>query len=119
MQIQGGQKIPRNEPCPCDSGLKFKHCHGDTKKNAIVKQFANQLMLELILEEKYKKGMIDKKAYEEYIESRTSEEDVRVISPMGVENLQKETGLNRCKKCGTPVSKPAVLCVKCGRKEYD
>ena len=23
-----GRKIERNEPCPCDSGKKFKHCHG-------------------------------------------------------------------------------------------
>lgn len=23
-----GQKIGRNEPCPCGSGKKFKHCHG-------------------------------------------------------------------------------------------
>ena len=23
-----GRKIGRNEPCPCDSGKKFKHCHG-------------------------------------------------------------------------------------------
>ncbi|MRX52361.1 hypothetical protein GJU41_00125 [Bacillus idriensis] len=22
------RKIGRNEPCPCDSGLKFKYCHG-------------------------------------------------------------------------------------------
>ena len=21
-------KIGRNEPCPCGSGRKFKHCHG-------------------------------------------------------------------------------------------
>ena len=24
----GGQKIGRNSPCPCRSGLKFKKCHG-------------------------------------------------------------------------------------------
>jgi preprotein translocase subunit SecA len=23
-------KIPRNAPCPCGSGDKFKHCHGKT-----------------------------------------------------------------------------------------
>jgi uncharacterized protein YecA (UPF0149 family) len=23
-----GRKVGRNEKCPCDSGLKFKHCHG-------------------------------------------------------------------------------------------
>jgi preprotein translocase subunit SecA len=21
-------KVSRNEPCPCGSGKKFKHCHG-------------------------------------------------------------------------------------------
>ncbi|MBC7802251.1 MAG: SEC-C domain-containing protein, partial [Candidatus Parcubacteria bacterium] len=21
-------KVGRNEPCPCGSGKKFKHCHG-------------------------------------------------------------------------------------------
>lgn len=21
-------KVPRNTPCPCDSGKKYKHCHG-------------------------------------------------------------------------------------------
>lgn len=25
---QTGEKIGRNERCPCDSGLKYKHCHG-------------------------------------------------------------------------------------------
>ncbi len=24
----GQQKVGRNDPCPCDSGKKFKHCHG-------------------------------------------------------------------------------------------
>jgi preprotein translocase subunit SecA len=24
----GGQKVPRNAPCPCGSGKKYKHCHG-------------------------------------------------------------------------------------------
>jgi len=21
-------KVPRNSPCPCGSGKKYKHCHG-------------------------------------------------------------------------------------------
>jgi preprotein translocase subunit SecA len=25
---QGGNKIPRNAPCPCGSGKKYKKCHG-------------------------------------------------------------------------------------------
>ena len=24
----GSKKIGRNEPCPCNSGKKYKHCHG-------------------------------------------------------------------------------------------
>ena len=26
--VRNGRKIGRNEPCPCGSGKKFKHCHG-------------------------------------------------------------------------------------------
>jgi len=26
--IRDGRKVGRNEPCPCGSGKKFKHCHG-------------------------------------------------------------------------------------------
>ena len=26
--IRQDRKVGRNEPCPCDSGKKFKHCHG-------------------------------------------------------------------------------------------
>ena len=27
-------KVSRNAPCPCGSGKKFKHCHGDPKRQA-------------------------------------------------------------------------------------
>ncbi|MGH8753131.1 MAG: preprotein translocase subunit SecA [Burkholderiales bacterium] len=26
--VRGSQKIGRNDPCPCGSGKKYKHCHG-------------------------------------------------------------------------------------------
>jgi len=26
-------KVPKNQPCPCKSGRKYKHCHGKHKKN--------------------------------------------------------------------------------------
>ena len=26
--VRGDRKVGRNEPCPCGSGRKFKHCHG-------------------------------------------------------------------------------------------
>ena len=27
-QVRQGEKIGRNDPCPCGSGRKYKHCHG-------------------------------------------------------------------------------------------
>jgi preprotein translocase subunit SecA len=26
--VRGGEKVGRNDPCPCGSGKKYKHCHG-------------------------------------------------------------------------------------------
>ena len=26
--VRAGKKVGRNEPCPCGSGKKYKHCHG-------------------------------------------------------------------------------------------
>ena len=28
--VGGGPRIGRNDPCPCGSGRKYKHCHGGT-----------------------------------------------------------------------------------------
>ena len=48
----------RNEPCPCTSGLKFKHCHGDPLKTAVCQRVVDETMVRLITNEKFKKGMI-------------------------------------------------------------
>ena len=32
--IFSGENIGRNEPCPCKSGKKYKHCHGQLKQSA-------------------------------------------------------------------------------------
>jgi hypothetical protein len=26
--VRSGEKVGRNDPCPCGSGKKYKHCHG-------------------------------------------------------------------------------------------
>lgn len=56
--IIGGQEPGRNELCPCGSGLKYKHCHGDDKKRQVVQKFAAALMGQLIRRTKMEKGMI-------------------------------------------------------------
>ncbi len=32
--VRDGRKVGRNEPCPCGSGRKFKHCHGQIAREA-------------------------------------------------------------------------------------
>jgi len=57
--ITGGQKPKRNQPCPCGSELKYKHCHGDVVKTADARDAMNRRMAELIIEEKIKRGLLD------------------------------------------------------------
>jgi preprotein translocase subunit SecA len=32
--VRDGRKVGRNEPCPCGSGKKYKHCHGQLAREA-------------------------------------------------------------------------------------
>jgi len=32
--VREGRKVGRNEPCPCGSGRKYKHCHGQLAREA-------------------------------------------------------------------------------------
>ena len=32
--VRDGRKVGRNEPCPCGSGRKYKHCHGQLAREA-------------------------------------------------------------------------------------
>jgi len=58
VQIKGGKSPPRNNPCICGSGLKFKYCHGDPSKVAVCNRVANEKMVQLIVQEKKKRGLI-------------------------------------------------------------
>jgi len=57
--ITGGQKPKRNQPCPCGSELKYKHCHGDVVKTTDARDAMNKRMAELIIEEKIMRGLLD------------------------------------------------------------
>lgn len=63
-----GNKIGRNEPCPCGSGLKFKYCHNDPVKKAICEVMVREEMLRLIMQEKYKCNMITEQELREFLE---------------------------------------------------
>ena len=58
LKFNGGKKIGRNDLCPCESGLKYKICHGDEQKKAVVQRAADELMVRLIANELYKRDMI-------------------------------------------------------------
>ncbi len=47
----------RNEPCPCGSRLKYKHCHGDDLKIETAKRIANQVFTQLVMREQVKRGI--------------------------------------------------------------
>src|SRR5579872_2628903 len=36
MQHKRRNKIGRNEKCPCNSGIKYKHCHGKSKEGLLL-----------------------------------------------------------------------------------
>ncbi len=82
MSINHKNKIRRNDPCPCESGLKFKQCHGDQVKRVQCKAAATARMLELIQEEKIRRGVIVvdedslKEAYDEAAEKMRKKSDV-------------------------------------------
>ena len=58
IQLKNEQeKIGRNDPCSCGSGLKFKHCHGDPGKRKVCNRVANETMVRLIMAEQVKKGL--------------------------------------------------------------
>jgi len=57
LQLKG--KSPgRNDSCPCESGLKFKNCHGDPAKQVICNRLVQERMLALIFQERIKQGII-------------------------------------------------------------
>jgi len=41
-QVVGGQKLGRNEPCPCGSGRKWKNCHGSAEKHTLAMAVAKE-----------------------------------------------------------------------------
>ncbi len=65
------EKQGRNDLCTCDSGLKYKKCHGDSQKLQIVKHVANEAMLIMIARAKVKNTNIefDEEDYEAVVDN--------------------------------------------------
>jgi len=48
----------RNQPCPCNSGLKYKACHGDESKRQRCSAIANLAMGVLITHQRGRSGLM-------------------------------------------------------------
>lgn len=58
LQLKKGKQPGPNEPCPCESGLKYKICHGDPVKKAVCEATVREKMYHLIVAEKIKRGLV-------------------------------------------------------------
>jgi hypothetical protein len=72
-QLKAKTDPGRNELCPCKSELAFKHCHGDPVKRAVCETVMRETMVRLIMQEKFKRGMI------------TEEQLQMILDPAGIE----------------------------------
>lgn len=71
------REVGRNDLCPCGSELKSKHCHGDQVKRAVCEKVMRETMLRLIMQEKFKRGMI------------TEEQLQMILDPAGEDEYRK------------------------------
>lgn len=76
--------VGRNELCPCNSGLKFKLCHGDVRKQAVCESVMIETMVRLIAQEQFKHDLITEEQLEMILNPKgeTDErEESRIIHP--------------------------------------
>ena len=105
----------RNELCPCNSGLKFKFCHGDPGKAAACDRVAFEHMSLLIIREQHKRKILSDEQYKAFVEKYKSDAIPEPVTEKDVNELLATTGLKRC-TCGIPIPSDCTACVKCKRK---
>jgi len=107
----------RADPCPCGSGLKFKHCHGDGGKQAACDRVAFEHMSLLIIKEQHKRNIISDEQYNAFMRRYDPKITKEPVTEKDVNDLIASTGLTRCASCGTPIPDTEKLCVVCKRKK--
>ena len=76
-QLKAKTDPGRNELCPCGSGLKSKFCHGDPVKRAVCEVAMRETMVRLIMQEKFKRGMITEEQLRMILDpAETESEDI-------------------------------------------
>jgi hypothetical protein len=113
LQAKYGQQ--RNEQCGCGSGLKFKWCHGDAGKAAVCEHYLNEIMLRLIMKEKYKRDMITDEEYRNFLSKVKGEMEPQSVNEYEAGEILDKAKLKRCAGalCGTPIPDTEEFCMKC------
>ena len=104
----------RNELCPCNSGLRFKWCHGDSGKAAACDRVAFEHMSKLVAREQHKHGILSDDQYRMFKERYDPEVSPMPVTRKDVNEILDKAGLKRC-VCGTPIPDNCEACVKCKR----
>lgn len=110
-----GPKPGKNDLCPCNSGLKFKHCHGDPVKMVICDRIAFEHMSRLIAKEQHKRGILSDSQYKMFKEKYDPEITPKPVTNKDVNQILDNAGLKRC-KCGMPIPDTETICIKCKRE---
>jgi SEC-C motif len=107
----------RNDKCPCGSGLKYKHCHGDPEKANACIHLSQLYLMKLIAGARYRAGLIQRDDLEE-ITSRAEQDMLDIIGMVEVEEpddapkVPVSAGLVRCPSCGAMTYGECVKCKK-------
>ena len=109
-----GPEPGRNELCPCNSGLKFKFCHGDPGKAAACDRVAFEHMSILIAREQHKRKILSDEQFKAFMAKYKPDAVPESVTNKDVNQLLDNAGLTRC-ACGTPIPSDCTVCIKCKR----
>lgn len=111
-----GPEPGRNELCPCNSGLKFKWCHGNSGKAAACDRIAFEHMSILIAREQHKRKILSDVQFKAFMAKYNPDTKPEPVTNKDVAQLLDDAGLKRC-ACGTPIPDDCETCVKCKRSK--
>ena len=109
-----GPEPGRNELCPCNSGLKFKWCHGDNGKAAACDRIAFEHMSILIAREQHRRKILSDLQFKAFMAKYKPDAVPEPVTNKDVNQILDSAGLKRC-TCGTPIPDDCEQCVKCKR----
>ena len=109
-----GPEPGRNDLCPCNSGLKFKNCHGDSGKAAACDRVAFEHMSILVAREQHKRGILSDAQVKMFMAKYKPDAIPEPVTSKDVSQILDSAGLKRC-GCGTPIPDNVKMCVKCKR----